>query len=190
MKKLTNLMPLIRKYFPDEIKLPAIAEARSRLKNRQQIIDNLEDVQSIWGSDCSGGLAYFGKKEDIEKIHQQTQNYLLKAKTFHVESQFYILWELGEYSLLTLYEDYAQALDNPYPAHDGVLCVFFGAWTDDNQLFQVIHKTTYFEDKFSYEGEKADFTHVEQANLLEEMKKAVLSIDNSQIFEEDDEEDE
>lgn len=89
-----------------------------------------EPSYSMFGTDCVGGLAYFGKIADILQIKKQANNYLQKNKT----TLIYFLWEIENHALLLLYENYQAEIDNPYPKQDNVMFLDFGAWVGDHTL--------------------------------------------------------
>lgn len=92
---------------------------------------------SIFGTDCLGGFAYFGKKEDMLEIKQQADIYLQKS----TEPLSYFLWEAQEHALLLLYENYQEKVDNPYPSQKNVMFLEFGAWISDYTLQYILTLT-------------------------------------------------
>lgn len=181
MNKLKSIISVVKKNFPTAVKLPIMAHSCYLVEDKEAIEGVLYQAKEIWGNDFIGGLAYFGKSEDIEKICEQTQNYLSKMSKQSAENQFYLLWKIGDFSLLTLYEDYQADLENPYPVQENVLCALFGAWCDDDPLMYVLEDKKYIDDIFqwSFGGNKVDLNDSAQKYLLEEMKKTLLSIDSS-----------
>ncbi len=175
MTKLKTIMLLVEENLPKHIKLPFMAESLSSVKDIEDVIHILREECAIWGTDWVGGIAYFGKTEDIEKIKEQTQIYFKKMNSRIAKNQFYLFWKLGDYSLLNLYEDYQAAVDNPYPSEDNVLSVLFGAWCDDEDLMCTLKEKEYI-DHWSYGGKRVDLNNSEQYKLLNKMKNSVLSI--------------
>lgn len=176
-----DILPLVKQYVPEKFILPQIAQALNGIEDEHLFPLILQDADMVWGSDILGGLSYFGKNQDMEKILRQTIHYFHNMSQSHKEEQFYFFWQLGEYSLLMLYEDYQAELGNPYPAQDNVLCVYFGAWTDDEKLLSVLKQKLYSEDDFWQYGSKGfDIKDKNQTDILEEMKKSVKFIDKSQ----------
>ncbi len=107
--------------------------------------ENLFDYRVAWepfGSDCIGGLAYYGSKEDILNLEKKVLNYLENLTGGRIETQHYALWLTDTNALLILFEDY----DNVYPIEENVLMVKFGAWTDDILLPEVIETYLYLEE--------------------------------------------
>ncbi len=98
-------------------------------------------MYSLFGTDCCGGLAYFGLNKDIEDIARQADKYLeyFEFDPEDYESKFYFLWTIGDYSLLILYEDYQDELENPYPSNSNVFFTKFGAWISDYELPRILY---------------------------------------------------
>ena len=176
-----NILPQIEKIFPKNIKMPEMAESLSKLEEEDYIDYALEGAKNIWGSDCLGGIAYFGKTENMKDILKQTKEYFEKMNSKHAENQFYLFWNLGDYSLLNLYEDYQASVDNPYPVNDNVLSILFGAWCDDDKLNKVLKDKKYLEDQWSFGGGNVNLDDPKQKELLENMKNAISTIKKSKV---------
>lgn len=173
-----DILPIVKEHFPKSIVLPNVAQSLEEIYEGT-MMRVMQDTEMLWGYNTMGGLAYFGKTEDIAKIQEQAHIYLKKLSKS--SDQFYLMWELKDYSLLLLYENYQNEVENPYPLHDNVLCVYFGAWTDDEVLLSVLKEKLYSEDEFwQYGSQGFDNKDTNQKNLLKEMKKAVKLIDKSQ----------
>jgi hypothetical protein len=183
MAQLESLIPEIIKVFPHNVKLPILGETNSDLIDRESVSYILEDAQGIWGTDSIGGIAYFGKNQDIFEVLQQARNYLLNSKTYHLEKQFLLLWTVDEYSLLNIYENYFDEPDNPIPSHQSVLQVYFGTFCDDDLLLQVLNDQKYLDEHWFYNQSPVDLNNPEQLLLLKDFKKCIVLIDESQAIE-------
>ena len=95
-------------------------------------------MYSMFGTDCLGGIAYFGLIKDIKDVQIQSDKYLSYFSNDNYYGKCYAMWEIEDYSLLLLYEDYQEKLDNPYPVNSNVMSLQFGAWISDYNLLQVL----------------------------------------------------
>lgn len=145
--KIINLLPELKNnciFYDTTLKIP---DKFQTLKNFVSNIkeEQLFDTDYSWapfGSDCVGGLAYYGSKENILELEQNILVYLEHLSDSNVETQHYALWYVGNYALLILYEDY----DNDYPIQEDVLFIKFGSWTDDVLLPKVLNTYLYLDD--------------------------------------------
>lgn len=182
MPKIINIEKKLKKFFPKKFIFPHYAEALAKMEDKDFFEYILESKEIIWGSDTVGGLAYFGKKEEMENILKQSSTYLSKLSSRQVENQFYLYWNFDDYAMLLLYEDYSEEKENPYPHQENVLCVHFGAWLNDEKLWDILNEKFYVDDimHWNVSGIPFDEKITQHKTLLEEMKKFILTIDNEQ----------
>lgn len=99
----------------------------------------LAENYSLFGTGSLGGLAYFGLTKDIKKIQVQAYLYLENMDTSDIYNQMYFLWNMGEYSLLLLHENYQEEVNNPYPSNANVMFLYFGGWISDYTLPTILN---------------------------------------------------
>jgi len=150
MTKIVNLLPKVEHLLEESESL--VKPICIMGEDHAEALEGLEfnvlydpEMYSLFGTDCCGGLAYFGLNKDIKNIQEQADKYLKyfsdipQSEDLEWEGKFYALWEIGDYSLLILYEDYQDDLENPYPVNSNVLFTKFGAWISDYQLPQILY---------------------------------------------------
>lgn len=145
MGKVIELLPKVKHILDEHDSLAKPISVRGI--ETLNIVETLEfevlydpESYSLFGTDCCGGLAYFGLTKDIEDIQRQAEKYLdfFNIAQDDDESKFYFLWTIGDYSLLILYENYQDEVDNPYPTNSNVLLTKFGSWISDYPLGYIL----------------------------------------------------
>jgi hypothetical protein len=131
-----------------------------------------------FGSDTEGGLAYFSKTTDVNKLEEKVLSYLENLEGGEVVDQYYARWDIDSgYSILILYENY----DSVFPRQENVLMVKCGAWMDDDNLPRVLEELSYLEDALVNKTWLIDDIVFDKENkehmaMLEEFKKSVKLI--------------
>lgn len=178
LNKLIDVIPLIKNIWPHDIIKPQYG--MSLPINVDDYEDKINHTlcahEYIWGSDCIGGFAYFGLHTDMLKIQEQSNIYLQKLKK-SISEQFYVMWNIGNYSLILLYEDYQNHIDNPYPSVNNVMMTPFGAWTDDVYLLDVLKEKLYWKENWLVGDLPFDLNNEKHQQLLENFKNTIIKID-------------
>lgn len=181
-----NITPLIKSnsMFTDKnaaLLQPAYARVPVAHKDDEDLLELLSPDYNFdyLGSDILGGVAFFGKQADIDLVEEKVESYL-NALGSKYDGQFYMRWNQPDTddALILLYDDYIQPSEPLIlTVLDNVFSTYFGAWTDDYPLPDVLDTPDYFQEGWTIGSETFDPLNEAHWAKIKSFKQFVKLID-------------